>query len=77
VHTADVYRAKKGATGDAFTKERTLEPYAYWPLDAKLMNRRAHKRRSASEKLGQVVTKAKGSGIHHGQKAKDAKRRKK
>ena len=76
-HTADVYRAKKGATGDAFTKERTLEPYAYWPLDAKLMNRRAHKRRSASEKLGQVVTKAKGSGIHHGQKAKDAKRRKK
>ena len=46
-------------------------------IDAKLMNRRAHKRRSASEKLGQVVTKAKGSGIHHGQKAKDAKRRKK
>ena len=70
-HSADVYRAKKGARGDAQGKDRKLEPYAYWQLDPKLLNRRASKKAAAKDGLARVVRNAKQAGIHHGQKAKD------
>ena len=58
------------------SKSRKLEPYAYWPLDPKLLNRRASKRASAKEGLGRVVRNAKAAGIFHGQKARDEEARK-
>ena len=75
-HGAEAYRAKKGAKGDVRSKSRKLEPYAYWPLDPKLLNRRASKRASAKEGLGRVVRNAKAAGIFHGQKARDEEARK-
>jgi len=48
-----------------------MEPYAYWPLDPKLLNRRPNKQASAKDGLAKVVRNAKSAGIHHGQKAKD------
>ena len=73
-HSADTYRAKKGAKGDVQNKSRKLEPYAYWPLDPKLLNRRASKRATAKDGLSNVVRNAKSAGISHGQKAKDEAR---
>lgn len=73
-HAADAYRAKKGAKGDVRDTRRTLEPYAYWPLDPKLLNRRASKRATAKDGLASVVRNAKAAGIVHGQKAKDQAR---
>ena len=48
-----------------------MEPYAYWQLDPKLLNRRASKKAAAKDGLARVVRNAKQAGIHHGQKAKD------
>ena len=48
-----------------------MEPYAYWPLDPKLLNRRPSKKASAKEGLAKVVRSAKQSGIMHGRKALD------
>jgi ribosomal RNA-processing protein 12 len=70
-HSADAYKAKKGAKGDVQGKDKKIEPYAYWPLDPKLLNRRPNKRASAKDGLAKVVRNAKSAGIHHGQKAKD------
>jgi ribosomal RNA-processing protein 12 len=74
-HSADAYRAKKGAKGDVRDKSRKLEPYAYWPLDPKLLNRRASKKAAAKDGLARVVRDAKSAGIRHGQKAKDEAQR--
>lgn len=71
-HSADRYRAKKGATGDR--KNGALEPYAYWPLDPKMLNRRPSKRAKAGAGLAKVVRNTTQLGIMTGQKAKDAKR---
>ena len=73
-HSAETYRAKKGAKGDVQGKSRKLEPYAYWPLDPKLLNRRASKKATAKDGLARVVRNAKSAGIQHGQKAKDERR---
>ena len=71
-HSADRYRAKKGAMGDR--KNGALEPYAYWQLDPKLLNRRPSKRAKAGAGLAKVVRNTTQLGIMTGQKAKDAKR---
>ena len=71
-HSADRYRAKKGAMGDR--KNGALEPYAYWQLDPKLLNRRPSKRAKAGVGLAKVVRNTTQLGIMTGQKAKDAKR---
>ena len=70
-HSADAYKAKKGAKGDVQNKSRKLEPYAYWALDPKLLNRRPNKKAAAKDGLAKVVRNAKTAGIQHGQKAKD------
>ena len=36
-----------------------VEPYAYWPLDRKMLNRRAGKKASAAKGLSRLVQGAK------------------
>ena len=50
-----------------------LEPYAYWPLDRKLLNRRAGKAQGAKAGLDKVVRAAQ-EGAARGRKAKRARR---
>ena len=60
-HSAAAFRSsKKDAGGDV---SRTgVQPYAYWPMDAKLLNRRAGRRRSARAGLDSVVRAVKHAG---------------
>ena len=46
-----------------------MEPYAYWPLDRKLLNRRPGKKADAVQGLARVVKGPKG-GVQRGNKAK-------
>ncbi|XP_047337645.1 RRP12-like protein [Impatiens glandulifera] len=52
-YTGSVYSSKK-AGGD-LTKKGKLEPYAYWPLDRKMMSRRSEHRASARKGISSVV----------------------
>lgn len=71
-YTGERFRAKKGgAQGDVKGKSK-LEPFAYWPLDRNLMNRRASKARGARQGLDKIVTAAM-SGAAKGRKAKRMK----
>ena len=72
-HSADLYKAKGKTKGDVYSKETKVEPYAYWPLDPKLLNRRNSKKVAAREQLGGVVRSAKAAGILHGKKSKRAR----
>ena len=50
--------AGSGKTGRAIVKAKgtnKLEPFAYWPLDRKMLNRRAAKRKDAKKGLLHVV----------------------
>ena len=69
-HSADLYKAKGKTTGDVYSKESKLEPYAYWQLDPKLLNRRNSKKVSARGQLANVVKSAKAAGILRGKKAR-------
>lgn len=72
-HTGDRFKAnKKGAGGDVKGNSK-VEPYAYWPLDRKLLNRRVQKTKSAKSGLDRVVSAAK-AGAAKGNKAKRARR---
>lgn len=46
-----------------------MEPYAYWPLDRKMLNRRSAKQTTAKRGLDQVVNAVK-VGAGKGRKAK-------
>lgn len=50
-----------------------MDPYAYWPLDRRLMNRRAQKAKGAKAGLDKVVVAAK-AGAAKGAKAKRQRR---
>ena len=50
-----------------------MEPYAYWPLDRRLMNRRQQKAKGAKQGLDKIVVAAK-SGAAKGHKAKRQRR---
>ncbi|KAK1287476.1 hypothetical protein QJS10_CPB19g01953 [Acorus calamus] len=52
-YTGNEYTSKK-ARGD-LKKEGKLEPYAYWPLDRKLLNRREERRATARKGMARVV----------------------
>eukprot|EP00958_Prasinococcus_capsulatus_P010793 scaffold1057_cov459-Prasinococcus_capsulatus_cf.AAC.2 len=52
--TGTQFRSKKGAGGDSQGKQK-LEPYAYWPMDPKLLNRRQVKKTAARRGLSKVV----------------------
>jgi len=59
-HSAAAFRANKDAGGDV---SRTgVQPYAYWPMDAKLLNRRAGRKREARRGLDKVVRAVKHAG---------------
>ena len=62
------FKARKGAKGDTKGKS-SVEPYAYWPMDRKLLNRRSSKQAAAKKGLQGVVKGAK-AGAAKGRKAK-------
>ena len=72
-HTGDRFKSKKGATGGDVKGGSKVEPYAYWPLDRKMLNRRAQKTRVAKSGLDRVVSAAKGGAGVKGAKAKRAR----
>ena len=47
--------SKKGAGGDVKGKSK-VEPYAYWPLDRKMLNRRTAKKSEATQGLTDIVS---------------------
>lgn len=59
-------------TGGDTKGSAKVEPYAYWPLDRRLMNRRAQKSKGAKQGLDKIVVAAK-SGAAKGSKAKRQK----
>lgn len=56
-YTGHEYTSKKAA-GD-LTKKDKMEPYAYWPLDRKLLNRRSDRKASARKGMSSVMKVAK------------------
>lgn len=54
-HTSGERYKSKRAGGDIKGKAK-LEPFAYWPLDRRLLNARREKRREGQEGLKKVVT---------------------
>ncbi|QHO24939.1 hypothetical protein HN51_048417 [Arachis hypogaea] len=52
-YTGKEYASKK-ARGDVKRKDK-LEPYAYWPLDRKMMSRRPQQRAAARKGMSSVV----------------------
>lgn len=52
-YTGNEYASKK-ASGDVKRKDK-LEPYAYWPLDRKMMSRRPQHRAAARKGMASVV----------------------
>ncbi|RYR11336.1 hypothetical protein Ahy_B04g068894 isoform B [Arachis hypogaea] len=56
-YTGKEYASKK-ARGDVKRKDK-LEPYAYWPLDRKMMSRRPQQRAAARKGMSSVVKMAK------------------
>lgn len=72
-HTGDRFKSKKKGTGGDVKGNSKVEPYAYWPLDRRLMNRRVQKTRSAKAGLDSVVSAAK-EGAAKGRKAKRMRR---
>ncbi len=73
VNTVHVYRfkAKKGAGGDTKGSSK-VEPYAYWPMDRRMLNRRPDKKREARTGLDGIV-KASRKGAGQGSRAKRRK----
>lgn len=58
-YTGDEYASKKSkAVGDV-KKDGKLDPYAYWPLDPKILNRRDAKRNAARKGMSSVMKSAK------------------
>ncbi|KAL8139269.1 hypothetical protein V2J09_005290 [Rumex salicifolius] len=53
-YTGKEYTSKKGAKGDIKRKGK-LEPYAYWPLDRKMVSKRPEHRASARRGMARVV----------------------
>ncbi|MEW5308062.1 MAG: hypothetical protein WDW38_000049 [Sanguina aurantia] len=67
----DLFKPKRQATGgDMAGRGSKTEPYAYWPLDRKMLNRRKGKHASASEGLGKVVTSSVVAGAMRGAKTR-------
>ncbi|EFJ51860.1 hypothetical protein VOLCADRAFT_87463 [Volvox carteri f. nagariensis] len=66
-HSGERFKAKN-ASGDVKGKAK-VEPYAYWSLDRRMLNRRRGKQAAASSKLTSVISGAK-AGAAKGAKAK-------
>lgn len=61
--------SKRGAGGDVKGKS-SVEPYAYWPLDRKMLNRRSAKKAEAKHGLTDIVS----NGVAKGRKSKKQRR---
>ena len=61
--------SKRGAGGDVKGKSK-VEPYAYWPLDRKMLNRRSAKKSEATHGLTEIVS----TGVAKGSKSKKQRR---
>ena len=48
-HSGDRFKAKSKGTGGDVKGKSAIEPYAYWPLDRKMLNRRQQKTKSAKQ----------------------------
>jgi hypothetical protein len=70
-HSGDRFKAKKEGTGGDVKGGSKVEPYAYWQMDRKMLNRRRGKQATASKGLAGVVGGAK-SGALKGAKARRA-----
>jgi ribosomal RNA-processing protein 12 len=68
-HSGDRFKPKKGGTGGDSKGSNGVEPYAYWQLDRRMLNRRRGKQAGASKQLGSLV-KAAQAGAAKGAKAK-------
>jgi ribosomal RNA-processing protein 12 len=66
------FKARKGTKGDVKGNSR-VEPYAYWPLDRNMLNRRPQKKAGAREGLEKIVSAAR-AGAKKGAKAKRQRR---
>eukprot|EP01025_Chloroclados_australasicus_P000483 TRINITY_DN10247_c1_g1_i1.p1 TRINITY_DN10247_c1_g1~~TRINITY_DN10247_c1_g1_i1.p1 ORF type:complete len:1294 (-),score=185.64 TRINITY_DN10247_c1_g1_i1:300-4106(-) len=63
IHSGDRYKAKKGGAGGDAKGKAKLEPYAYWKLDRRMLNKRKYKRKNAKYDLDKVVNAVKvGAG---------------
>lgn len=71
-HTGARFAATKGAGGDVKGSSK-VEPYAYWPLDRKMLNKRPGKKLQARKGLAGIVQAAQ-TGAAKGRKAKRQKR---
>lgn len=58
-YTGEEYASKKSKVMGDVKKEGKLDPYAYWPLDPKILNRREAKRTAARKGMGSVMKSAK------------------
>ncbi|MCO5571961.1 hypothetical protein L7F22_025712 [Adiantum nelumboides] len=54
-YTGQEYASKKGARRGDVKQQGKLDPYAYWPLDPKMLNRREGKKAVARKGLASVV----------------------
>eukprot|EP00873_Tetraselmis_striata_P019446 jgi/Tetstr1/439710/TSEL_028129.t1 len=70
-HSGDRFKPKRKGTGGDMKASGKVEPYAYWPLDKKMLNRRSAKQATAKKGLDKVLA---GSAAPRGNKAKRARR---
>jgi ribosomal RNA-processing protein 12 len=58
-YTSDEYASKKNKVVGDIKKDGKLDPYAYWPLDPKILNRWDAKRNVARKGMSSVMKSAK------------------
>lgn len=73
-HSGERFAARKGGAGGDVKGKSKLEPYAYWPLDRGMLNRRPAKKARASKGLTNIVAAAK-AGAAKGRKAAHRQKR--
>ncbi len=64
------FKARKGGAGGDVKGSSRVEPYAYWPLDRKLLNRRPGKKAAAEQGLQRVVGAARAGAARGAKKGK-------
>ena len=68
------FKARKKAGGDVKGSSK-VEPYAYWPLDRKMLNKRPAKKAHAAKGLSRIVQGAQKGAAAAGTRGKRGRRR--